>query len=152
MLFRTGAGQAGAAKAAPRCRACQSSSGRPPRTKPSAAFSYYAGSSPPSTKPGDDKWHIANVGASPIHTNADFHSSDTRTPLASGRPPGTVGKPPRRRTLTETRAESSETEAAAPPYTIACGLLKQPDKLKAARSQVSGVRSQQEPRRPIVSR
>jgi hypothetical protein len=59
LLFRSVVSQIGAAKVTRRCGAYRWSSGTLPRTKPSEAFSYYAGPRQPSEKPGVDKPYIA---------------------------------------------------------------------------------------------
>ena len=119
---------AAAAIVAPRRRAYRWSSGTLPRTKRSRAFSYYAGWYRPSAKPGADIGNIANAEASPVHRRVGSRNAGIRNRPANGTQPSTLGKPLRSRTSTGIPSRSWERAAAAPQYTTACGLLKQPYK------------------------
>src|SRR3954452_16434123 len=125
--------QAGAGEATLRRRACRCSSDRRPRTTQSEGSSCYEGSCWPSAKPDADKLRTASVFALPIRRHVGSRSAHTRSRPASDKRPDTAGRLLRWQNLLEIRAESSETEAAAPHYTTASGLLKQPDKQKEAR-------------------
>src|SRR6478672_10148253 len=128
MLSRSVADQAGAATAAPRSRVYRWSSGRQPKTRPSAASLCYEGWSVRSPKFGAGNRHIASASASPIHKHSGSRIEDTQNHPASGGRPSTFDKPLRWRTATEIRARSWETSGEPPDYTTPWGPLKQPDK------------------------
>jgi hypothetical protein len=137
MLSRIVADQAGAATAAPRSRVYRWSSGRQPKTRPSAASLCYEGWSVRSPKFGAGNRHIASASASPIHKHSGSRIEDTQNHPASGWRPSTFDKPLRWRTATEIRARSWETSGEPPDYTTPWGLLKQPDKHQLARTGVA---------------
>src|SRR5260370_30802536 len=128
MLSHSGADQAGAAKEAPRSRVYRWSSGRQPKTKPSAASLCYEKWSVRSPKSAADNRHIASGSVSPIHKHSGSRIEDTQNHPASGWRPSTFDKPLRWRTATEIRARFWETSGEPPDYTTPWGLLKQPDK------------------------
>jgi hypothetical protein len=128
--FHIDAIQVGAEARAPRFRACRLSSDTPPRTSGSTQSSCCEESSPPSATLGADRRRTANADASRGRKHADGHSAGTRSHLASGRPPDTLGRPLRWRIDAETAPNPWETADAARPYTTNCGVLKQPDKHK----------------------
>src|SRR4030095_5247705 len=74
----------------------------------------------------------ATAGVPSTDTPHRVRSADRRIHPASGRRRGRPGRPLRSRIAAETRADSLETEAAAPPYTTYGGMLKQPDKQKTS--------------------
>jgi hypothetical protein len=121
--------RADAAKEAPRCRAYRSS-GTQPRTKPSEGASSCEGPSLPSAIPDADSEHTASVPVQPIRVHSGCRTVDTQNRPANGRQPGTSGTQLQWRTVTGTRAGSSEMLGVPRPYTTPCGLLKQPDKQK----------------------
>ena len=127
---RTVADQVGAATGAPIHPAYRWSSGRQPRTMPSAEFSCSGRSFPPSAKPGADNQYTASVSVSSTHKHSCFRIVDKRSRPASGMRPDTLGTPLQWRTATGIHTGFSETLGAAPHYTTPCGLLKQPDKQK----------------------
>ena len=136
MLSRSVADQAGAAKQAPRPRVHRWSSSRQPKTRPSAASSFYEGLSARSPKFGAGNRHIASDSVSAIHKRHGFRIEDIQNHPASGRPPSIFDKPLRWRTATEIRAKFLETSGESPHYTTPWGLLKQPDKLQPASRRV----------------
>src|SRR5258705_12113906 len=113
MLSHSGADQAGAAKEAPRSRVYRWSSGRQPKTRPSAASLCY------------EKWSV----------RSPKFAADNRH-IASGWRPSTFDKPLRWRSATEIRARFWETSGEPPDYTTPWGLLKQPDKHESTGSRV----------------
>src|SRR4029077_20397734 len=86
MLSHSVADQAGAAKEAPRSRVYRWSSGRQPKTRPSAASLCYEGWSVRSPKFGAGNRHIASASASPIHKHSGSRIEDPQTirPAAGG--------------------------------------------------------------------
>src|SRR5712671_443496 len=132
MLSHSGADQAGAAKEAPRSRVYRWSSGRQPKTRPSAASLCYEKWSVRSPKFAADNRHIASGSVSPIHKHSGSRIEDTQNHPASGWRPSTFDKPLRWRSATEIRARFWETSGEPPDYTTPWGLLKQPDKHKLA--------------------
>src|SRR6266404_5091150 len=128
MLSHSGADQAGAAKEAPRSRVYRWSSGRQPKTRPSAASLCYEKWSVRSPKFAADNRHIASGSVSPIHKHSGSRIEDTQNHPASGWRPSTFDKPLRCRSATEIRARFWETSGEPPDYTTPWGLLKQPDK------------------------
>src|SRR5260221_1499161 len=128
MLSHSGADQAGAAKEAPRSRVYRWSSGRQPKTRPSAASLCYEKWAARSPKLAADNRHIASGSVSPIHKHSGSRIEDTQNHPASGWRPSTFDKPLRWRTATEIRARFWETSGEPPDYTTPWGLLKQPDK------------------------
>ena len=133
--------RADAAKEAPRCRAYRWSSGMPPRTKPSEGASSCEGPSLPSAIPDADSEHTASVPVQPIRVHSGCRTVDTQNRPANGRQPGTPGTQLRWQTVTGTRSGSSEMLGVPRPYTTPCGLLKQPDKQKAARRRMKSLRA-----------
>jgi hypothetical protein len=107
---------AGAGAAAPRSLACRSSSNRPPKTRPSTGAWSDAGPCLRSGTLDNDTWHTRDAANRRAETLARDHSVDTETPQAIDRPRDTVGRPPRPRTVAETRGGLSGTTAAAPRY------------------------------------
>src|SRR6267154_2050674 len=133
MLSHSVADQAGAAKEAPRSRVYRWSSGRQPKTRPSAASLCYEKWSVRSPKFAADNRHIASGSVSPIHKHSGSRIEDTQNHPASGWRPSTFDKPLRCRSATEIRARFWETSGEPPDYTTPWGLLKQPDKHEMAR-------------------
>src|SRR5260370_42629809 len=109
MLSHSGADQAGAAKEAPRSRVYRWSSGRQPKTRPSAASLGYEKWSVRSPKFAADNRHIASSSVSPIHKHSGSRIEDTQNHPASGCRPITFDKPLRCRTATQIRATFLET-------------------------------------------
>src|SRR5258705_5525760 len=140
MLSRSGADQAGAAKEAPRSRVYRWSSGRQPKTRPSAASLCYEKWSVRSPKFAADNRHIASGSVSPIHKRSGSRIEDTQNHPASGWRPSTFDKPLRWRSATEIRARFWETSGEPPDYTTPWGLLKQPDKHESASRRVESNR------------
>ena len=132
MLSHSVADQAGAAKEAPRSRVYRWSSGRQPKTRPSAASLCYEKWSVRSPKFAADNRHIASGSVSPIHKHSGSRIEDTQNHPASGWRPSTFDKPLRWRSATEIRARFWETSGEPPDYTTPWGLLKQPDKQELA--------------------
>ena len=147
MLSRSVADQAGAAKEAPRPRVYRWSSGRQPKTRPSAASLCYEKWSVRSPKFAADNRHIASGSVSPIHKHSGSRIEDTQNHPASGWRPSTFDKPLRCRSATEIRARFWETSGEPPDYTTPWGLLKQPDKHELANVQLIVFRC-----RPCVDR
>src|SRR6202171_3832745 len=106
--FRNAEDQAGAGEATPRRLACRSSSGRPPRTRGSAGSSYCEGLSPMSARLGDDRRRTASVFVPPARNRDRARIGGTCSPRTSGKRPGTLGRPLRGRTESETGEESWE--------------------------------------------
>src|SRR5882762_10353858 len=138
MLSHSGADQAGAAKEAPRSRVYRWSSGRQPKTRPSAASLCYEKWSVRSPKFAADNRHIASGSVSPIHKHSGSRIEDTQNHPASGWRPSTFDKPLRWRSATEIRARFWETSGEPPDYTTPWGLLKQPDKHEISSRQIVG--------------
>src|SRR5258708_11814031 len=133
MLSHSVADQAGAAKEAPRSRVYRWSSGRQPKTRPSAASLGYEKWSVRSPKFAADNRHIAGGSVSPIHKHSGSRIEDTQNHPASGWRPSTFDKPLRWRTATEIRARLCETSGEPPDYTTPWRLLKQPDEHQPTR-------------------
>src|SRR5439155_17100354 len=124
--------QADVARAGRRGRAYPSSSGRRPRTKPSAEFSCYAGSFRPSAKLDADNRRTANAAVVPTRMLAVVRIVDKRSHRASDTPPNIPGTLHRSRTSSGIRAMSSETAGETRAHTTGRCLLKQPYKQKLA--------------------
>src|SRR5882762_2675460 len=150
MLSHSVADQAGAAKEAPRSRVYRWSSGRQPKTRPSAASLCYEKWSVRSPKFAADNRHIASGSVSPIHKHSGSRIEDTQNHPASGWRPSTFDKPLRWRSATEIRARFWETSGEPPDYTTPWGLLKQPDKHELASAAVRSPQTALLRRRPSV--
>src|SRR5258707_4202164 len=128
MLSHSVADQAGAAKEAPRSRVYRWSSGRQPKTRPSAASLGYEKWSVRSPKFAADNRHIASGSVSPIHKHSGSRIEDTQNHQASGWRPRTFDKPLRWPSAAEIRARVWHTSGEAPHYTTPSGFLELPDK------------------------